>query len=146
MAVGVAFPIVSFLHFTFDSIGFIENIDIDKKSLSLFIQYMQLKDYPYYAKEHSVEKKGPHDKDIDLVINTSSEHMPDMKDLISIKKYKRDTLFAIQSNNMFHIDDHINCVNSRYELIEKTGLSDIKYSGKLKMSNGYERYMVIGYA
>lgn len=141
----VAFPIVSFLHSVFD-IGFIENIDLDENSIVLFKQYMRLKNYEHYGRPHNTSMRGPHDMDIDLVINTSSEHMPDMKELVKDKYYKRKPLFAIQSNNMFHIDDHINCVNDRYELIEKSGLSDIKYSGKLKMSNGYERYMVIGYA
>ena len=46
---------------------------------------------------------------------------------------------------MFHIDDHINCVNSENELIEKSELSKIMYKGSLDMSNGYRRFMAIGY-
>lgn len=141
----VGFPIVALLNSTLD-ISFVENIDLDAESLHIFRQYMHLKNYNFTDKCHDVQKHSLRDNKTNLVINTSSEHMLDMKDLIKDRKYKKSTLFAIQSNNMFHIDDHINCVNDRYELIEKSGLSDIKYSGKLKMSNGYERYMVIGYA
>lgn len=55
-------------------------------------------------------------------------------------------LFAVQSNNMFHIDDHINCVNNEDELAENVGLKRILYKGSLDMDNGYKRFMVIGYA
>jgi len=43
-----------------------------------------------------------------LIINTSCEHMRPMKELkIDTKSY-----FAYQSNNMFDIPTHINCVNN----------------------------------
>lgn len=106
-----------------------------------------------------VRDRNKRESDIDLVINTSSEHMPDLKDIIKGRDYRDGTrspkkfpsdanpgcLFALQSNNMFHIDDHINCVNNEDELIEKSGLNDIRYKGSLKMPNGYSRFMVIGY-
>jgi len=149
----IGFPIVALLNSTLD-ISFVENIDLDIKSLNVFRRYMKLKNYAYAERCGDVQENGPLDEKANLIINTSSEHMPDMKNIIR-KKYiepffhRRNyeiPLFAIQSNNMFHIDDHSNCVNSRWELEDKCGLSNIKYSGKLKMSNGYERYMVIGYA
>ena len=46
---------------------------------------------------------------------------------------------------MFYVDDHINCVNNEEELEEKSGLSKIMYRGSLDMSNGFKRFMVIGY-
>ena len=81
---------------------------------------------------------------INLVINTSGEHMPDLPELIKNKTYQKQCLFAVQSNNMFHIPDHINCVNSEKELLEKCKFENVYYSGKTQMSNEYERYMVIG--
>lgn len=141
----VGFPIVALLNSSLD-ISFVENIDLDAESLHIFRQYMHLKNYDFTDTCNDAQKHSPLDSKANLVINTSSEHMPDMKDLIKGRKYNKKTLFAIQSNNMFHIDDHTNCVNSRWELEDKCGLSNIKYSGKLKMSIGYERYMVIGYA
>lgn len=46
-----------------------------------------------------------------LIINTSCEHMPSMKNLeLNTKAY-----FAYQSNNMYDIEGHINCVSSMEE-------------------------------
>ena len=44
----------------------------------------------------------------DLIINTSCEHMRPMKEL----KLDTKSYFAYQSNNMFDIPTHINCVNN----------------------------------
>ena len=47
-------------------------------------------------------------KTCNLIINTSCEHMPSMKNLeLDTKSY-----FAYQSNNMYDIEGHINCVSS----------------------------------
>ena len=47
-------------------------------------------------------------KTCNLIINTSCEHMPSMKKLeLDTKSY-----FAYQSNNMYDIEGHINCVSS----------------------------------
>lgn len=81
---------------------------------------------------------------INLVINTSGEHMPDLPELIKNKTYQNQCLFVVQSNNMFHVPDHINCVNSEKELLEKCKFKNVHYSGTMKMPNDYERYMVIG--
>ena len=141
----IGFPLVQLMKTAFD-VGMVENIDIDKESLFIFRQYMLAKGYDHCDTNMDVSDHSNNDKRTDLVINTSSEHMPDMKDLIEGKRYGSETLFAIQSNNMHHISDHINCVTTRWELEDKCGFSDIRYSGKIKMHNGYERYMVIGYA
>ena len=47
-----------------------------------------------------------------LFINTSCEHMPAMKDWPSWSKVSDDAYFAFQSNNMFGIQGHINCVDT----------------------------------
>ena len=60
-----------------------------------------------------------------------------------IKLYSDDCIFALQSNNMFDLEEHTNCVNSHEELAQKSGLNKILYSGKMILDN-YERYMVIG--
>ena len=46
----------------------------------------------------------------DLIINTSCEHMSNMRELPAL--YKRNAYFAFQSNNMFDIEGHINCCYS----------------------------------
>lgn len=65
-------------------------------------------------------------KSADLFINTSCEHMPPMKEWGPYPKYKNPwwdrvapAYFAFQSNNMFDIPTHINCVNSLKEFKEQ---------------------------
>lgn len=50
--------------------------------------------------------------DTDLVINTSCEHMKPMNEWPNWGKMKNNLYFAFQTNNMFDIEDHINCVNT----------------------------------
>ena len=127
------------------NINRIHNIDLDEKSICAFRKYREVtndKRLEFTVGDVSV----PHKYDIktDIVINTSSEHMSNLPEIIKNKNYKPECLFALQSNNMFHIDDHINCCNNSQELIKKSNLSDIVYEGTQKMSNGYNRFMVIG--
>ena len=49
-------------------------------------------------------------KNANLIINTSCEHMPNMSELKVL--YKSNAYFAFQSNNMYNIPTHINCVSS----------------------------------
>jgi len=48
----------------------------------------------------------------DIIINTSCEHMPPMKDWPYWNHIKPGTIFAFQSNNMHWEDEHTNCVYS----------------------------------
>ena len=45
-----------------------------------------------------------------LIINTSCEHMKDMKELKALQD--SNAYFAFTSNNMFDIEGHTNCVNN----------------------------------
>ena len=125
----------------------ITNLDIDEQAILLCQRFSNEKDLKDSVVQKVYDVNLPYVKDpnANLVINTSSEHMQNMKDIINKKEYQKDCCFAIQSNNMFHIHDHINCVNSVDELVEKSGIQKIHYSGTLEMPNGYERYMVIGW-
>ena len=77
----------------------------------------------------------------DLIINTSSEHM---QDIIEMKKYfKGNPAIAIQSNNYFDLDEHINCVHDIEELISKNEIKRVWYKGDKKFEK-YTRFMVIG--
>ena len=138
-----AHPISSLLISSFP-VERITNIDLDKNALSVCrkLNSRELVD------THCQDIREYHLSDIetDLVINTSSEHMPPLHTILAKKEYKPKCLFAVQSNNMFHVPDHINCVNSEDELVENTGLKEILYKGSLDMPNGYKRFMVIGYA
>lgn len=74
----------------------------------------------------------------DTIINTSCEHMPDMINY----KISPLSVCAFQSNN-YYIPEHTNCKQSLEEFIESTGITNIMYSGIIRMKK-YDRYMVIG--
>lgn len=50
-----------------------------------------------------------------VIINPSCEHMRPMSDWPYWRGQNKDTFFAFQSNNMFDIPTHINCVHSLEE-------------------------------
>ena len=47
-----------------------------------------------------------------LFINTSCEHMPAMKDWPNWSKVSDNAYFAFQSNNMYDIQGHVNCIDN----------------------------------
>jgi len=129
------------------NINRLENIDKDPVALYTFRMFRKLHCYSkskFIDTENDVSNKCELDNEADLVINTSGEHMPDLPELIKDKKYKTSCVFAIQSNNMHHLDEHTNCCKSEDELVEKSKLSNVLFKGTHPMSNGCERYMVIG--
>lgn len=96
-----------------------------------------------------------------LIINTSCEHMPPMKEwewfakgalkTDSPRKHKFNSpklssncWFAFQSNNMFGIEGHINCVNSLQEFEEQLPeRAIVHYREEVEDTRG-TRYMLIG--
>lgn len=80
---------------------------------------------------------------IDLVVNTSCEHMYHMSKLKE-KHFNDNQLFVLQSTDCEDYDDHINCVSGPNELSEQAGLVDVYYSGTKVLDNGMNRFMVIG--
>jgi len=148
-----AHPITTIIQAAFPKIEWIENIDLDDEALH--VCRLINKDVPFDLSTYNrnVIEKGDRDYDVDLVINTSSEHMPPLPVLIHNKEYRtmadntarRPCMFAIQSNNMFHVKDHINCVNNEDELVNMCQFTKLLYKGSLDMPNGYKRFMVIGY-
>lgn len=77
----------------------------------------------------------------DYIINTSCEHIPDLREWLNIIPMGRTVI--LQSNNFVLGAGHINCAHSKEEFIQQTGLSKISYSGELVMPM-YTRYMIIG--
>ena len=127
------------------------DIDLDSKQLSYKFNKKYKDDGKYYCSARNLfsiyqflegrhKLHGP----IDLLINPSCEHMYYMKDLLSRQfKYARP-LCVLQSTDNDEYDDHINCVNDPEELADQANLIDIKYMGTKKLSNGMNRFMVIG--
>lgn len=79
-----------------------------------------------------------------LIINTSCEHMnQEDLNLIIATKHK-NSLVCFQSNNYHKEPEHINTHNSVEEFAESLNLTRVYWTGTLKPSEEYERYMVIG--
>lgn len=141
----LGYPMIDILLESFDAKRIV-NLDIDERSIDLCQRFTNYKQLDFVdQKTHNVNDPYRIDDKTDCVINTSSEHMDSLPQLIKNRNFSRHCVFALQSNNMFHIHDHINCVNSVDELVEKSGIQKIHYSGTLEMPNGYKRYMVIGW-
>ena len=149
-----AHPLSTLLTSAFDDLEWIENTDLDDHALHVCRNINNSLPCELITTHKNVLEPGDRDWDTDLVINTSSEHMPPLPVIISNRKFRRlsdntnraPTLFAIQSNNMFHVPDHINCVKSEDQLAEMCEFTKVLYKGSLDMPNGYKRFMVIGYA
>lgn len=100
-------------------------------------------------------------KEASLIINTSCEHMNPMKDWkwfqkgalstdsqykhkFSSPKFSDDCWFAFQSNDMFGIEGHVNCVNSLQEFKEQLpDRAEIRYSDEVEDTRG-TRFMLVG--
>lgn len=79
-----------------------------------------------------------------LIINTSSEHMTEeWYNQIRFKEMESDPIVAIQSNNMFDGEGHVNCVHSIDHMKKKFPMKEILFEGELQLK-GYKRVMLIG--
>jgi len=77
--------------------------------------------------------------DIDLVINTSCEHMSDDW----FNNLPTGTIVLLQTNNYFDNIQHSNCVKTLNDALDKYKMSNILYKGTLK-TELYDRFMIIG--
>jgi hypothetical protein len=77
-----------------------------------------------------------------VVVNTSCEHLNEYETWIS--KIPAGTRCFLQSNNMFGVPGHVNCVKSLEEFKIRCGLSEIITSEEIFIGNQWSRYMVIG--
>ena len=95
--------------------------------------------------ENLKENTGYEEKFLpDLIINTSAEHMTEeWFNQIRFKELESDPIVAIQSNNLFEIPDHINCVHSVDHMKKKFPMKEILFEGELQLK-GYKRVMLIG--
>ena len=144
------FPLINILLDIFKGdLDFIENIDLDENAISVFHKIANEKkldkDVRLIGTCANFLDNNPRSHTLDILINTSSEHMPPLPQLLKDKNPKKGCLYVLQSNNMHHLEEHINCVNSEDELAETSEITYVLYKGNLTMANGYKRFMVIGY-
>lgn len=122
----------------------ITSIDIDPncENIARTVNKRQEMQGKFYSITEDM-KSFDYDEKPDIVINTSAEHVSDAVLIEWFMKIPKHALVAIQSNNFFELEEHVNCVNSVEELAEKFPLSEFYcYSFETEK---YTRYMVIGY-
>lgn len=95
--------------------------------------------------ENLKENTGYEEKFLpNLIINTSAEHMTEeWYNQIRFKEMESNPIVAIQSNNLFDIPEHINCVHSVDHMKKKFPMKEILFEGELQLK-GYKRVMLIG--
>ncbi|MBX3567758.1 MAG: class I SAM-dependent methyltransferase [Rhizobiaceae bacterium] len=77
----------------------------------------------------------------DLVINTSCEHIDDLRGWLAV--LPSGTRVLLQSNDYFREPTHISCVASLAAFREQAGLSAVEFAGALPQRR-YTRFMLIG--
>ena len=117
--------------------------DISKESVkaSKFL----FPEFTFYGKD--IMTMNPSNvKNHNLIINTSCEHMQPMNCWRGWDAIKTGTYFAFQTNNMFHIEDHINCVESIDDFINQMPqYVNIIRTDELQIKE-YTRFTIIGHA
>tara|TARA_B100000029_G_scaffold343958_1_gene336375 strand:- start:706 stop:1335 length:630 start_codon:yes stop_codon:yes gene_type:complete len=125
-------------------------IDKDPKVISR-AKYNLFKDFDVEFITGDVFEFRDQYKNADLFINTSCEHMKPMKEWGPAPEYKNPwwnrvspAYFAFQSNNMYDIPDHINCVSSIEEFKEQLpDNAEVLIEDKIKDDRGI-RFTLIG--
>ena len=127
-------------------------IDLDPKVISI-AKYKLFKDYNVdFITSDVFEVYRDMYNDCDLFINTSCEHMKPMRELGPAPKYKTPwwdrvkpgAHFAFQSNNMFDIPGHTNCVNHIGEFkLQLPDNAEVLIEDEIKDERG-TRFTLIG--
>ena len=118
-------------HVCYDEIHFIEQ---DAEALYI-AQEIFFKGHPKIKWIHADATKREYSGGSNLTINTSAEHMVPLNITSGV--------YAVQSNDYYDVDDHLNCVVDEDELEEQCGFSKVWYKGAKDMMT-YNRFMVIG--
>ncbi len=120
-------------------------IDQDAKEISYKYNKRYKDSAEYQCSVKDVMMKTLEDE-YDIVINCSCEHMYPMTKFYEWNPDLPDPIYVLQSTDDDQYDDHINCVGSPEELAEQAKLwPSLAYSGTKVLSNGMNRFMVIGY-
>lgn len=119
----------------------IDFYEIDESCKKILTQYLQHFNFNFEVSIFGDFFERKELRRRDLIINTSSEHMPD---IVKMKQYfKGNPILAIQSNNYFELKEHTNCVYDIEELILKNKIRNIFYKGNKEFEK-YTRFMTIG--
>lgn len=79
-----------------------------------------------------------------LIINTSTEHIPQEVFYLWLQKLPAFTPIVLQGNNYFSCDEHVRCTEDLEEFKKINFLDFISYEGELDCKQ-FKRFMTIGY-
>jgi len=116
----------------FEQFGY-QNIAADSQQIS----WINRKDIEDPVKEKEI--KALHDRAINVVVNTSCEHM----DNTWYDDLPKGTFVVLQTNDYFDNEQHSNCCKDLADAVAKYPMSDTYYSGELD-TQLYNRFMLIG--
>jgi len=76
-----------------------------------------------------------------VIIDTITEHFHDHGGWV--QSLPKGTRVVLQGNDMFDVEDHVNCFHNLDDFVEECGVSKVHYYGELNLDR-CNRYMVIG--
>jgi hypothetical protein len=127
--------------------------DMDQYAISLAEKlFKEMLKPRFFAQDVWLERPSFFEK-CDVIINTSCEHMPPMRDWPGWKFYfknlsqTKNPTFIFQSNNMHGLRDHINTVNNLEEFEDQMHpMMEIIYSDEIDhpFEDGIKRFTIIG--
>ena len=126
------------------SMVFNYEIDQDAKEISYKYNKRYKDTSKYQCSVKDVMMKSL-EEDFDIIINCSCEHMYPMTKFYEWNPELQDPIYVLQSTDDDQYDDHINCVGSPQELADQAKIAHVLYADTLRLSNGMNRFMVIGY-
>ena len=123
------------------------NLDEHKiKSVNADINLLALHKNGYEWRVENLKDNSEYNEKFlpNLIINTSAEHMTEeWFHQLRFKQLDSDPIVAIQSNNLFDLVEHINCVHSADHMMKKFPMREVIFAGELQLK-GYKRVMLIG--
>ncbi len=100
-------------------VNYVQGIDIDDKATRIGRRlFAGIENVEFINKDVF---KMPNDKMLlsNIIINTSCEHMPPMKEYPYWDRLSKDTYFAFQTHTNANIDDHTNCAKSLNDFVKQ---------------------------
>lgn len=126
------------LMFTKGKMVSVTSFDIDERANTLAEKF----NWGYDFKAVNKDMYEVDYSEFDVIINTSSEHIPDIR--AWAKSLPPDKTVIVQNNNFVKGNGHVSCVKDEDELEKLLDLSDVFSSGRLKFPM-YSRFMVVGF-
>ena len=122
-------------------IGSVESIDIDPTVAAVAGTLNREAGNRFRATTADMYAIDYADLRADLIINTSCEHIADLRAWLAL--LPKGTNVLLQSNDYFGEPTHINCIQSADAFERLAGLAQLRFSGTLPMRS-YNRFMLIG--